>query len=1047
MGSMSRFSVLTSRGGGRKRLAGANAGVAALAACGVAVALAAVPASASAHRPRAGQGRSLDTAAAQWPQFHGDARLTGVSADHTITSANAGTLGLKWMTQTTAAGFTSPVAAPNAKLGKTLVYVGNTTGDFEAINAANGSIVWSDAFGVPLYSTPVIHGNDVWMGTYVSGRVYKINGATGAVECSVGLGTGTMMSSLTEATPPGGKPTVYFGVLDNGQISGPIKAVDEATCKVDWSAVPYPQMSGTWASTSFGIDANGTPLAIIGTSDSDSTVYAMNAKTGQKVWSNRNLHPDVNDVGAGVTISPPGKNGFADGVAYYPGEDGLLYAIDLTTGKTLWTFNYRAATTPSQYKGGRSTADLDGNMLVFGTGTGVMAVNATTGAQIWDSAKTWQPDTEIVSSPLITGPPGQQVVVYGDMNGAVQVLSLATGAHLYSFQTGSYIMASPADASGSILIQSGDGFLYSFGLGGTNSTGYPTTKITSPAAGATVPNPNSGASKQAGLKLSGTATTQHSSLKVLAAIQRNGPNGPWWNSATGSWQPGPAWDTASVSSTGGKASWHVKAPVSRAGAVWHVFARAEDSDGEADPAGASQTVTIRSVTAGPRLSLSASWASPGSDVKASGKGFKPRETVTVSLPGTVLVKATATAAGRFSAKVRVPPGTPYGTSGIEAHGTSGRQATAALYVTSPWTQLGADHTRSGFLPYDTVLNRVEVPDKIYRMKPSAVHDTGAAIESSAAVASKVAYVGNDAGDLEAIRTVSGALAWHHATGGAIKSSPALDISKGLVIVGSDDGSVYAFNLHNGKTVWRRATGGAVSSSPAIAGGVVYVGSGDGKLYALNETSGAVRWAAAMRGAVSSSPAVDTIAQLVVAGDSAGDVTAFHTSGARAGKKLWQRTTGGAVDGAPLLRGGEVYVGSGDHHEYALSESTGAVKWATALGGNPSATAALSAATLFVGSSDGTFYSLSAATGAVQWNASGCPTPGAAVTGVAATIGQVFLECSDGSLAGYRNGGEPVWAAKAGSAMFGTPTISDNAVLIGSGNHGLYVFTPFGLPMT
>jgi len=32
-------------------------------------------------------------------------------------------------------------------------------------------------------------------------------------------------------------------------------------------------------------------------------------------------------------------------------------------------------------------------------------------------------------------------------------------------------------------------------------------------------------------------------------------------------------------------------------------------------------------------------------------------------------------------------------------------------------------------------------------------------------------------------------------------------------------------------------------------------------------------------------------------------------------------------------------------------------------------------------------------------------------------------------------------------MFGTPTISDNAVLIGSGNHGLYVLTHFGLPMT
>jgi hypothetical protein len=90
--------------------------------------------------------------------------------------------------------------------------------------------------------------------------------------------------------------------------------------------------------------------------------------------------------------------------------------------------------------------------------------------------------------------------------------------------------------------------------------------------------------------------------------------------------------------------------------------------------------------------------------------------------------------------------------------------------------------------------------------------------------------------------------------------------------------------------------------------------------------------------------------------------------------------------------------------------------------------------------------LSAATGKAGWNASNCSTPAAAVTGVAATVGLVFAECSDGTITGYRNGGELVWVARAGSAMFGTPTISDNAVLIGSGNHGLYVFTPFGLPM-
>lgn len=1024
----------------------AKIGVAAVIACATAMAMAGVPDSVAAapQRPAAGHSAaSPDTTAASWPEFHGDHRLTGVSSDPAISTADASTLGVRWMTHTGAPGFTSPVTAFDASLHATLAFVGNTNGYFEAINTANGSIVWSDAFGVPLYSSPAVHGNDVWMGTFVSGRVYKLNATTGATKCSVSLGTGTMMGSFAFATPPGGRPTVYFGVLDNGQVSGPIKAVDEATCKVEWSSVPYPQLSGIWAPESYGVDAKGEPLTLVGTSDPDSTVYALDARTGKKVWSNQNLHPKVNDVGAGLTISPPGKNGYADGVAYYPGQDGLLYAIDLTTGKTLWTFNFRAATTASPFKGGRATAALAGRTLVIGTGTGVMAVDAVTGKQIWDSAKTMAPGTETVSSPLVTGPPGKQVVVYGDMNGVVHVLSLASGTSLFSFTTGAYIMASPAETNGRILIQSGDGFLYSFGLGGATSTSYPSTKITSPASGTTVPNPNSGTSTRANLTVTGTGTAAHTGANVRVEIQRNGPNGPWWNSARSVWQAGPAWNRAAVTSSGGTAvRWTMKAPVMRSGTVWRVTARTQDSDGEVDPVGATAAVIIRPVTSGPQLSLSTPAASPGSSLTVSGKGFKPRETVRLSLPGSTLATPAATATGTLRAtKVRVPSSTPYGISALKARGlTSGREATAPLYVTSPWTQFGADPARSGYLPNDTVLQRVEVPDKIYRMKPSAVHDTGAPVRSSPAVANKVAYVGNDAGDLVAVHTTTGALAWQAKTGGPVRSSPALDTGKKIVIVGSDDGGVYAFNLANGKRIWRTPTGGAVDSSPAIVGGTVYVGSRSGKLYALKETTGAVRWSAAMRGAVVSSPAVGP--GIVVAGDSAGDVTAFATSGTGRGKQVWRHKTGGAVNATPIVSGSRVYVGSDDGREYALSASSGSVKWSAPLGGHPSATAALSGSKLYVGSSNGTLYALTAGTGKAEWQAS----TGAAVTGVSATVGLAFLETSNGTINGFRGGGELVWVAQAGTALYGTPSICDNAVLIGSGNTGLYVFTPFGQPM-
>jgi hypothetical protein len=65
----------------------------------------------------------------------------------------------------------------------------------------------------------------------------------------------------------------------------------------------------------------------------------------------------------------------------------------------------------------------------------------------------------VLSSPLVTGPAGQQVVVYGDLKGAIEVRSLATGTPLYSYQTAGYVISSAADSAGNLIIGSSDGFL------------------------------------------------------------------------------------------------------------------------------------------------------------------------------------------------------------------------------------------------------------------------------------------------------------------------------------------------------------------------------------------------------------------------------------------------------------------------------------------------------------------------------------------------------------------------------------------------------------
>jgi len=84
---------------------------------------------------------------ANWPTFHGNAQLAGVSHDPAIFTITAGQLGVRWMTHTFGPVLSSPATEFSSALNKTLAYVANQNEDLEAIDTADGSIVWSDSLG------------------------------------------------------------------------------------------------------------------------------------------------------------------------------------------------------------------------------------------------------------------------------------------------------------------------------------------------------------------------------------------------------------------------------------------------------------------------------------------------------------------------------------------------------------------------------------------------------------------------------------------------------------------------------------------------------------------------------------------------------------------------------------------------------------------------------------------------------------------------------------------------------------------------------------
>ena len=107
---------------------------------------------------------------------------------------------------------------------------------------------------------------------------------------------------------------------------------------------------------------------------------------------------------------------------------------------------------------------------------------------------------------------------------------------------------------------------------------------------------------------------------------------------------------------------------------------------------------------------------------------------------------------------------------------------------------------------------------------------GAKITSSAALAGKTLYIGDYAGRLIAISTMSGKVKFTSRVNGRIYGTPAVAGGR-VFILSSTGGSLTAFTTGR-RYLWRVSTGSYVYSSPAVWAGRVFFGSYNGRFYSV-----------------------------------------------------------------------------------------------------------------------------------------------------------------------------------------------------------------------
>jgi outer membrane protein assembly factor BamB len=246
-------------------------------------------------------------------------------------------------------------------------------------------------------------------------------------------------------------------------------------------------------------------------------------------------------------------------------------------------------------------------------------------------------------------------------------------------------------------------------------------------------------------------------------------------------------------------------------------------------------------------------------------------------------------------------------------------------------------------------------------------EAGAAIESSAAVADGVVYVGVTSGDLIAIDLATGQLKWKYKAAsddlGIGPSSPA--VSGGVVYIGDLTGVLHAVDAATGKMRWTFKTGGEIKSSPIVVGSRVLMGSYDGHLYAVDAATGKVQWSFSTGNYVHATPAIwNGVAYF------GGCDEMFHGVRIADGSKVVELAIEAYTAASAAIGAGVAYFGTFNNDVVAVDLTTRRIRWRFA---DPDrqfpyySSAAVGSGLVVIGGRDKMVRAIDLATGKQRWS--------------------------------------------------------------------------------
>ncbi len=270
--------------------------------------------------------------------------------------------------------------------------------------------------------------------------------------------------------------------------------------------------------------------------------------------------------------------------------------------------------------------------------------------------------------------------------------------------------------------------------------------------------------------------------------------------------------------------------------------------------------------------------------------------------------------------------------------------------------------------------------------------------------------------LESARPRQATFAWRFATGGQIRSRPAV-AQDGTIYAISEDGYLYAVSP-SGELAWKADLGWLPWDCLAVSpDGMIYAGLKNKDFVAVTPR-GVVAWRTHFDGLFVADPLIAPDGTVYV-GVGPGTLISLSESG----REQWRITLPGSLLGAPVMDGaGTIYLVASDRRLYALTQ-WGEFRWSLPLQAQPTTTAIARDGTVLVGTADGKVIAVNP-NGDVVWSR----MLNAPVSGVSVGADEIVAATADGRLIGLSAAGRELWRESTGVGLDSSPLIRGSGLL-------------------